>query len=167
MTEEEYQKLYKALYILNKSAKKSRDTANSTSNKGIALRCRNRKNSIYKLKHAVMDKLLQEGKLTFLGIHFQEINEGKGFYLAYFESPEGFSYHRPATKSEINAVKNNSLELMTIVPSIVKRKGILISFTEAFNLCLKYLGISKKEISKLKKNSILTEKIKVPNISTS
>lgn len=155
MTNEDYQKLYKALYVLNKSAKKSRDTANSTSNKGIALRCRNRKNLIYKLKHAVMDKLLDEDKLTFEGIHFQETKNDEGFYLAYFKSPEGFSYHRPATKSEIKAIQNNSLELMTVVPSTIKRKNELLSFNEAFNLCLEYLHISKNDIITLKKRSIL------------
>lgn len=163
-----YEKIYKALYILNKSAKKSRDTANKSKNVGIVTRCRNRKNQLYKLKHAVMEKLVRDEKLTFQGIHFQEFmnNKKNGFYLAYFKTEEGFSYHRPATKKEIKQFKQNNLqelntnqleelERMTIISAEVKRKDNLFSFTEAVQVCLDYLGIKKEDIKNLKKQEFL------------
>ena len=160
MSEIDYQKIYKALYVLNKSAKKSRDTANKTDSDGVAKRSRNRKNEIYKLKHATMDKLLEEGKLTFEGLHFQESKDSTsedihGFYLAYFKSPEGFSYHRPATNAEVKALHEKRLEEMTVVPAFVKHKENLISYTEAVQVCLDYLNINKDQIKYLQKRSVI------------
>lgn len=138
-----------ALYLINKSAKKSRDTANRSEDQGIKLRCRNRKQKLYNLKHRTIDKLVQEGYLKKAGIHAQE-GKNSTFYLTYFTStdrlPRTFSYHRPSTKEDLSEYQNGTLETMTVVPSQVVRKNLSISFQEGVQLCLKYLGITWEEL---------------------
>lgn len=142
--------IFKSMYILNKSAKKSRDTqkkANSEGNITLMKRCKTRKDYIYKIKHLAMEKLVEEGRLEFMGIHKQDVNE-TSFYLAYYKSKDGFSYHRPATKEEIKLFKEEKIVSMTVVPATVKHKQD-IKFKEGVEILLKYIDKTPEEIKKM------------------
>ena len=142
--------IFKSMYILNKSAKKSRDTqkkANKENNLPLMRRAKTRKDFIYKIKHLAMEKLIEEGRLEFIGIHKQDVNH-TSFYLAYYKSAEGFSYHRPATKQEIKLYKEDSIQTMTVVPATVKRKQD-IGYMEAIEILLKFIGKTKEEVKAL------------------
>ena len=142
--------IFKSMYILNKSAKKSRDTqkrANQENNLPLMKRSKTRKDFIYKIKHLAMEKLVEDGRLEFIGIHKQDVNH-TSFFLAYYKRKEGFSYHRPATKQEIKLFKEDAIQTMTVVPATVKRKQD-IGYREAVEILLSYLGKTKEEIKEL------------------
>ena len=63
-----------ALYIINKSAKKSRDTKQENydlGRHGIVSASKTRQSKLYELKDKVIGRLEQQGRLTFLGYHTQ------------------------------------------------------------------------------------------------
>lgn len=63
-----------ALYIINKSAKKSRDTKQENydlGRHGIVSASKTRQSKLYELKDKVIRRLKQQGRLTFLGYHTQ------------------------------------------------------------------------------------------------
>lgn len=151
--------IFKSMYVLNKSAKKSRDTqkkANKENNLPLMRRAKNRKDFIYKIKHLAMDKLVEEGKIEFIGIHKQDVNK-TSFYLAYYKSKQGFSYHRPATKKEIKQYKENSISTMTVVPATVKRKQD-IGYNEAVQILLTFIGKTKEEVKQMITESFPNQK---------
>lgn len=142
--------IFKSMYILNKSAKKSRDTqnkANKEHNLPVFKRAKKRKDFIYKIKHLAMKKLIDDGKIKFVGIHKQSTN-GTEFYLAYYKSESGFSYHRPATKKEIKEYKESKMMQMTVVPATVIRKQD-ITYTQAIDIILEYIGKTKEEVKNI------------------
>lgn len=147
----DYEKIFEALYLLNKSAKKSRDTQNKAMRQGkqtVAKRSKFRKDYLYKIKHLALKKLEEEDKIKFIGIHKQDVND-TSFYLAYYKSSDGrFKYHRPATKKEIKLYENNDIEKMTVVPAEVKHKHS-VSFSEGIILLLEYIEKDKEDIKKL------------------
>lgn len=64
----------KSLYIINKSAKKSRETKNEKYSSGKHSQvksAKNRENKLYKLKDDVLNLLLEEGKAKIEGYHTQ------------------------------------------------------------------------------------------------
>lgn len=142
--------IFKSMYILNKSAKKSRDTqkkANSEGNLTLMKRCKTRKDYIYKVKHLAMEKLVEEGRLKFVGIHKQDVNK-TSFYLAYYKSDDGFSYHRPATKEEIKLFKEDKITSMTVVPATIKHKQD-IKFKEGMEILLRYIEKTPEEVKQM------------------
>lgn len=151
--------LLESLYVLNKSAKKSRDTQKKAIQEhriAVAKRAKARKDFIYKIKHLAMKKLVLEDKLKFIGIHKQDISGGS-FYLAYYKSKEGFSYHRPATKAEIKMYKEHVIASMDVVPADIKRKPD-IGYEQAVKILLTYIDMSKDDIKKLIEDKFEPEK---------
>lgn len=146
MTDEE---IFKSLYVLNKSAKKSRDTqkkASAENRSAVFKRAKQRKDFIYTVKHLVMEKLIADEKLKFIGIHKQDIN-GHSFYLVYYKSEMGFSYHRPATKKEIKDFESAEKMPMTVVPA-TQNYAHDIGYKKAMEILLSYIGKTKEEIKK-------------------
>ncbi len=144
--------IFKSLYILNKSAKKSRDTqkkAGKENNQRVAKAAKTRKDFIYNLKHLAMEKLISEKKLEFVGIHKQEVNSSS-FYLAFYKSSLGFSYHRPATKAEIKDYKEKECIRMTVVPAF-QRHSFDFGYKKAVEILLDYLNVTQKDIKEKNK----------------
>ena len=88
--------IFKSLYVINKSAKKSRD--NKIKNYdleryGIVSRCKERENKLYKLKNRVMEKAILENKLKLEGFHVQSISN-RCVYLCLYKGGE-YSFHIP------------------------------------------------------------------------
>lgn len=68
--------IFKSLYVINKSAKKSRDNKNKNyylKRYGIVSRCKVRENNLYELKNSVIEKAILENKLKLEGFHIQYI----------------------------------------------------------------------------------------------
>lgn len=79
----------KSLYIINKSAKKSRETkkAKYCSGKHSEVKCaKNRENKLYKLKDDVLDLLLAKGKAKIEGYHTQTFER----HIEYLERSEEY-----------------------------------------------------------------------------
>lgn len=144
--------IFKSLYVLNKSAKKSRDTqkrAAKENNQRVAKAAKTRKDFIYDLKHLTMEKLIDEEKLKFIGIHKQEVNSSS-FYLAFYKSSLGFSYHRPATKAEIKDYQDKEYVRMTVVPALQKH-SFDFGYYKAVEILLDYLKMTKEDVKKKNK----------------
>lgn len=126
-----------ALYIINKSAKKSRDTKNAKYWKrdyATVSRAKTRQSKLYQLKDEVISKLMKEQRVEIKGYHVQETEYGKR-YLLLIEFA-GFSFHMPMLQSE--AEQYEYLGEISIISAEVTRKTN-IKFNEAVNLLERYL----------------------------
>jgi hypothetical protein len=84
-----------ALYLINKSAKKSRDTAQSSyyhSNHTQAKIAKTRKNNLYDLKDKTIKKLVEDGILELVGYHTQTIYRATTYYYSTCYDKECY-YH--------------------------------------------------------------------------
>lgn len=130
--------LGESLYIINKSAKKSRDTkkvAYYSKQFQIVNASKTRQNKLYDLKAMVIQKLLDEDKATVLGYHEQQAYNGDINYLKLLEVG-GYTFHLPITKYEANGLKR--LGEINIISAEPTRKTS-INFYEAEKLLLHYI----------------------------
>ena len=98
-----------ALYIINKSAKKSRDTKNN--NYRVDFRVLNvaktRQEKLYNLKNKVMDKLIKEGILKLMGYHIQNGYNTTYLKLYKYESDTNtYTFHTISSKAEVEGLEN-------------------------------------------------------------
>ena len=132
--------LAEALYILNKSAKKSRDTkkqAYEHCNYSVCNASKTRSMNLYHLKDVAMDKMIEDEYLTFVGIHRQIVN-GKTVYLDLYRCGN-FTYHRP----HVSAVINKEKLMDTIIEDMISAnitKNVNMKYTEAIKLLEIYTG---------------------------
>lgn len=87
--------LCKSLYLINKSAKKSRDTKVDNykiNNHGVVRRAKTRQNNLYELKNKSMQYMINEGILRPRGYHMQTISgyTDKQYLLMYSYSEYKF-----------------------------------------------------------------------------
>ena len=132
--------LAEALYILNKSAKKSRDTkkqAYEYCDYSVCNASKTRSMNLYHLKDVAMDKMIEDDYLTFVGIHRQIVN-GKTVYLDLYRCGN-FTYHRP----HVGAVINKEKLMDTIIEDVISAditKNVNMKYTEAIKLLEVYTG---------------------------
>ncbi|KOO46684.1 hypothetical protein AMD01_11315 [Priestia koreensis] len=130
-----------ALYIINKSAKKSRDTKvlnYSIRKHGIVSVAKKRQMKLYDLKNDVIDKLISENKLSIKGWHKQNLN-GYDTPLLLMQIVD-ITFHMPISFEELK----NSLEKPQYlgeigVISAQPTRKIDMKFSEAVSLLEKYL----------------------------
>lgn len=95
--------LAKSLYLINKSAKKSRDTKKLNyqhHNYGVVSRSKTRQNKLYALKNQAIQKLVQENKAKIIGYHIQKLRySGEKVYLLLLEFA-GYTFHLPINKTD-------------------------------------------------------------------
>ena len=89
--------LASALYLINKSAKISRDTkwkAYDDGKHGVCHAAKTRSENLYDLKDRAMKKLISEGRMTYVGINDQTM---EGVHIAYLDQyvMGEFSFHIP------------------------------------------------------------------------
>ncbi|WP_335871939.1 YkyB family protein [Bacillus sp. 2205SS5-2] len=100
-----------ALYIINKSAKKSRDTKNHSYDSkkySVVSRSKTRQLKLYNLKDAVINQLLELNQGEFLGYHRQVLqreNEDVTNYLKLYKLGN-FTFHLPAFHSQVEGLKD-------------------------------------------------------------
>ena len=124
-----------ALYVINKSAKLSRDTKMNAyyQNKYIICRiAKIRELTLYDLKNLVMDKLIKEDRITFVGYHKQKFNFEE-VWLEYYKLA-GYSFHKICSIKPKNISNNEVKEINDLITS--ERK---ISTKMKFNVACKLL----------------------------
>lgn len=128
--------IFKSLYIINKSAKKSRDTKNNNyylQNYGIVSRCKERQNSLYNLKDIVIEKAISENILKLEGFHIQHMYDECN-YLCLYKGDE-YTFHVPVDEKP-NAKFLGELE--GTISSEVKI-DTKIKFEQAIGLLNRYI----------------------------
>ncbi|GGK33125.1 hypothetical protein GCM10010965_27460 [Caldalkalibacillus thermarum] len=132
-----------ALYLINKSAKKSRDTKVESYFEGrhhIVKRAKTRQYKLYDLKNRVMDKLIREGKAVLKGYHVQSNDSHENTYLKLYQVSQ-YSFHMLATKDEVEG-----LEFLGNIERVSSEKvKTSLKFHEAVRLLERYLGDEEKE----------------------
>lgn len=135
-----------ALYNINKSAKLSRDTKQKNYYKrdfSTVSRAKTRQKNLYDLKENVMDKLIKEGRMKYLGYHVQ-INHYGESYLALYKL-DHFTFHKPV----YTVNKNDYLGNIDKIPSD-KTIKLSLKFNESVKLLEKYMKepVKNKELQK-------------------
>lgn len=133
--------LCKSLYVINKSAKKSRDTKNYNyfqRNFGIVNSSKTRQQKLYDLKNSVMDKLIKNNELKLEGYHKQFDN------LLLYYTYKDYGFHMIADPEHIKRIKEYTLlgDIDDKISAEVTR-DIDIKFNDAVNLLKKYIEIKE------------------------
>lgn len=131
--------LCNSLYIINKSAKKSRDTKQSNyykRNFGIVSRAKGRQNDLYNLKNIVINKMIENNLLTLKGYHVQNLEEEN--YLLLYSYGDKYSFHVLTEKDEVKGV-NYLGDINSKISSEIKIKTN-IKFNEAVKLLDAYIN---------------------------
>ncbi|MCC8051541.1 MAG: hypothetical protein LIP10_12960 [Clostridiales bacterium] len=130
-----------ALYIINKSAKKSRDTKNSKYEEGDHSTChasKTRMLKLYHLKDEAMEKLIDEGRMEYLGINRQELPGHETNYLKVY-ALSGFTFHTPCESRDINEAELLDSTITGLISAEQTRKTDL-KFSQAEALLKKYIA---------------------------
>lgn len=128
-----------ALYVINKSAKKSRDTKQNAYSKSDFRVCnasKTRSKNLYHLKNAVMEKMVQDGYMSFVGIHRQKINEDI-IYLDLYRCGD-FTFHNVHRGGV-----DGKLLLDNVINDMISAevtKEVPITYSQAVVLLEKYSG---------------------------
>lgn len=124
-----------ALYIINKSAKKSRDTKNenySSRNHSVVKRSKQRQVILYELKDQVINKLLCEGKASIKGYHKQNEHQNCLLLIEF----KGLTFHLPSSNHSLLSDLKELGEIGII--SATSRKTRL-KFNESMQLLKNYV----------------------------
>lgn len=128
--------IFKSLYIINKSAKRSRDSKNNNyylRNHGIVSKCKQRQNTLYNLKDIVIKKAISQNILKLEGFHIQNMH-GDCNYLCLYKCDD-YTFHVPIDeKPNIKFLG----ELEGTISSEVKI-DTRIKFEQAINLLDRYI----------------------------
>lgn len=134
-----------ALYVINKSAKVSRDTKQKEYNNRNHSLCKGAKTRMqnhYDLKEAVMKKLIDENRMKYIGICKQK-NKHSEHYLAMYRMC-GFVFHLPADKS-MYTEENNILSDINGLISSEKTIKVNVKYHDAIRLLEEYSGHNYKK----------------------
>lgn len=132
LLEQSDKNLAESLYIINKSAKKSRDTKQEnyySRNFQIVNASKTRQNKLYDLKDEVISKLLKENRINIVGYHTQKSYDDNINYLMFLEM-KGFTFHLPVCKSQTQNLEQ--LGVIDIIPA-EKTKTTSINFSKQKN----------------------------------
>lgn len=134
--------LAEALYIINKFAKRKRDTKKDhylQGNYALVKSLKNKEHELYQLKSQVLAKFLSEGRAEILGIHKQIINTKEKRevinHLLLIQVGE-HTFHRPAKAKDIK--KYPFLGEIDIISA--EKESTSLTFLEAVKLLEKYLA---------------------------
>ncbi len=151
--------LCESLYIINKSAKKSRDTKEKNyrnQNYGVVARSKLRQIELYNLKDKVIKKMIDDSILVPVGYHeqvfettrsyrqedddtgevsYESYTETQTNYIILYQSKE-FSFHLPVCN------KPTDIPFLGVIPKITseKTRDTTIKFNDAVNLLNKYVS---------------------------
>ncbi|EOR27389.1 hypothetical protein A500_04581 [Clostridium sartagoforme AAU1] len=127
--------IFKSLYVINKSAKKSRDTKNKNyylKNYKMVNMCKNRQINLYDLKDLVIKKAIEENRLKLEGFHVQKIGDNFN-YLNLYKGNQ-YMFHVPENES-----KGKYLGELGIITSEI-RVNTKIKFEQAIDLLERYIN---------------------------
>lgn len=122
----------KSLYVINKSAKRSRDTKSENyfkGNYGIVNKAKTRQTGLYNLKEQVMKKMINENILKLQGFH-RQFNQNLLYY-----SCNGYGFHIMG-ENNLKGVRYLG-EITNVINAESSEKDI--KFGEAVNLLERFL----------------------------
>ena len=125
--------LAEALYIINKSAKVSRDTKSEMymcGNHKVCHAAKTRSNNLYDLKDMVIQKLITENRINLIGYH----HSGLG-YLALYEL-SGFTFHIPCYRNDVDG---DFLGDFDKIVSATRTRKTSINYSQAVHLLKNYI----------------------------
>lgn len=134
--------LAEALYVINKSAKKSRDTKQNSfyrSKHGVCHTAKTRSRNLYHLKDVALKKMYQDGIAEYQGIHKQIIKDMEPVLLDLYAIGR-FTFHCPHY-GEVNE-KEIREEVIDGEISAEQTKEVSIKFAQAVKLLEQYSGAS-------------------------
>lgn len=134
--------LAEALYVINKSAKKSRDTKKNSfyrSKHGVCHTAKTRSRNLYHLKDVALKKMYQDGIAEYQGIHKQIIKDMEPVLLDLYAIGR-FTFHCPHY-GEVNE-KEIREEVIDGEISAEQTKEVSIKFAQAVKLLEQYSGAS-------------------------
>ena len=129
--------LEEAIYLINKSAKVSRDTKQKSYWWGLhrpVKASKTRSKNLYDLKDEALTKMLAENRIKYVGIHKQTVDE-KTTYLQFYRG-NYFSFHSPAFSYSESEIIGEIDELI----SSEKTQKTSLTFPQAVKLLEKYIG---------------------------
>ncbi len=128
-----------SLYLINKSAKKSRDTKKNSYYRQDFTICKSaktREHNLYTLKNDAMNKLISEGKMQYCGIDIQTSPEGEAVFLkSYMLS--GYTFHSIAALGSFDESELTG----KVIPGIIsseKTRNVTINFNQAKEILIRY-----------------------------
>ena len=134
--------LAEALYVVNKSAKRIRDSKRddySTGQHNRAKKSKLKEQELYHLKEKILSKMLEENRAEILGVHKQLVTNKSEYewenYLLLI-TIDDFSFHRPIKPKDIH--KHPYLGEIELITAEKDRKTRL-NFYEAVQLLEEYL----------------------------
>lgn len=130
--------LCQSLYIINKSAKRSRDTKGrqyEQGHHGMVSKAKERQNNLYVLKDAAIDNMLRDSILKIKGYNIQMLDFERMYLILY--SYKDYSFHKIVEKYQTKGMKYLG-EIDSKISAECKIKGI--KFNEAVNLIKRYIG---------------------------
>lgn len=147
-----------SLYVINKSAKKSRDTKDTNYFEGnfdVVNKAKTRQNNLYALKDRVLKSCVAKGVAELIGYHIQKIEwmdtkqgppKSKKIRLLLIAMAD-YTFHLPASKKQ---VKN--LEFLGEIDKISaeQTRETNIKFEQAVELLNKYLKDRKQQFNDFK-----------------
>lgn len=135
--EESNRNIAEALYIINKSAKKSRDTKQKSYYTKAFSSChaaKTRAQNLYYIKDEAIKKLIEEEKINYMGMHRQVDNDD--MYFKLYEM-EGFTFHIPTNEYVESELLDGVLpEKIDAEP----KKKTKLNYTQAVKLLEHYTG---------------------------
>ncbi|MDH2882393.1 YkyB family protein [Bacillus cytotoxicus] len=135
-----------ALYVINKSAKKSRDTKKESYYRrdfSIVKASKTRESKLYALKDRVMEKLIAEEKVEIMGYHKQQDKRyDDSFHYLLLLKIGDHTFHRPVEFYIARKYKN--LGEIDIISAEAKK--CKLKFNESVKLLEKYIGKSMNSI---------------------
>jgi hypothetical protein len=133
--------LGQALYVINKSAKLSRDTKKEkykTGAHGFAAKAKSRQYSLYDLKDKVIKKALEKGIAEIVGYHRQYLPELDDYNYLKLIKLGGYSFHIPSNLSEIKISKFKNLGDIGLI-SAEKTRKVGIKYYESLDLLNRFI----------------------------
>lgn len=127
-----------ALYIINKSAKKSRDTKQRAYHQCAHQIChasKTRANKLYNLKDDVLSKLIREGKANYAGVHVQKNDYSVTFLKMY--SFGGYTFHIPCNQHDFDRKEIIGVIEGPISAEVIKNTKI--TFNQAMQVLADYM----------------------------
>lgn len=128
-----------ALYIINKSAKRSRDTkqdAYDARQFSVCKGAKTRSMNLYYLKDNAIRKLIEENRIEYIGICRQEVGN-HSVYLKFYKI-DGFSFHVPY-EGHVN--EENLLPEINELISSEKKIHTEINYDQAVQVLEDYTGV--------------------------
>lgn len=140
--------LERALYLLNKSIKKSRDSKRRSYKLHDYYNVNKeklRQNNLYGLKKRIVDLMEREGLLTLRGYNIQRFRTGIQVLKLYTGNSLGFKFHMPSSLTEVEVLHLDRLDdIEGEITSVTCDVGL--NYKDGFGLLMNFQEIEEGKV---------------------